>query len=222
MARSAELLARLNPTTCRLDVGRGGVPELTNIDIAGALGMVRHKLGRSVLEATAWDRNAPGVMRDLRAILAKRIERRMREAAEAVIDAELAEFAAEMAGDETEIRLARQSHERAKLGLLPANRENVRKVLDLVLTEFVHPNLCPICHGRKEFVNGALVVECHACGQTGRVSVTDEIRAKAIGMSCSGWRKSRERGLHAWLCRLLGEAAYTAEGQLSDALERCP
>lgn len=222
MARTAELLARLNPTTCKFDIGRGGLPELTNIDIAGALGMVRNKLGRSVLEATAWDRNAPGVMRELRAILAKHIEKRMREAADAVVDAEIAEFAAELSGDETEIRRARADHDRARLALLPANRENVRKVLDLVLTEFVHPNLCPICHGRKQFVNGTLIVECHACGKTGRVSVTDEIRAKVIGMSFSGWRKSRERTLHGWLCRVLGEAAYTAEGQLFDALQKCP
>lgn len=46
-----ELLARLNPTTVRMDVGsRGGVACLTNIDIAGALGMVPSGLGRDLLE----------------------------------------------------------------------------------------------------------------------------------------------------------------------------
>jgi len=55
MARATELLARLNPTTCRLDIGRGGVPELTNIDIAGALGMVKDRLGRALLELLYWD-----------------------------------------------------------------------------------------------------------------------------------------------------------------------
>ncbi|MNM21170.1 hypothetical protein D3C81_315280 [compost metagenome] len=46
-----ELLARLNPTTVRMEVGTGGgVDALTNIDIAGALGMVPAGLGRDLLE----------------------------------------------------------------------------------------------------------------------------------------------------------------------------
>jgi len=46
-----ELLARLNPTTTRMDVGTGGgADSLSNIDIAGALGMVPAGLGRDLLE----------------------------------------------------------------------------------------------------------------------------------------------------------------------------
>lgn len=46
-----ELLARLNPTTIRMDVGTGGgAGALTNIDIAGALGMVPAGIGRDLLE----------------------------------------------------------------------------------------------------------------------------------------------------------------------------
>lgn len=48
-----ELLARLNPTTTRTDIGigsGGAVDALTNIDIAGALGMVPAGLGRDLLE----------------------------------------------------------------------------------------------------------------------------------------------------------------------------
>ncbi|WP_303748397.1 hypothetical protein [Stenotrophomonas pigmentata] len=46
-----ELLARLNPTTTRMNVGSGGgVDALANIDIAGALGMVPSGLGRDLLE----------------------------------------------------------------------------------------------------------------------------------------------------------------------------
>jgi len=50
MADVREMLARLNPTTVKFDVGKGGgMPELTNIDIAGALGMVPAGLGRDLL-----------------------------------------------------------------------------------------------------------------------------------------------------------------------------
>ena len=46
-----ELLARLNPTTIRMDIGTGGgAGTLTNIDIAGALGMVPAGLGRDLME----------------------------------------------------------------------------------------------------------------------------------------------------------------------------
>lgn len=46
-----ELLARLNPTTIRMDVGTGAVAgSLTNIDIAAALGMVPGGIGRDLME----------------------------------------------------------------------------------------------------------------------------------------------------------------------------
>lgn len=48
-----ELLARLNPTTIRMDIGTGsggGVAVLTNTDIAAALGMVPAGLGRDLME----------------------------------------------------------------------------------------------------------------------------------------------------------------------------
>lgn len=46
-----ELLARLNPTTIRMDIGTGGgAGALKNIDIAGALGMVPAGLGRDLME----------------------------------------------------------------------------------------------------------------------------------------------------------------------------
>ncbi len=49
MAHVGKLLARLNPTTVRYDIGRGGMPELTPQDIAGALAMVPAGLGRELI-----------------------------------------------------------------------------------------------------------------------------------------------------------------------------
>lgn len=51
MTDPRELLARLNPATVRFDINRSGTaPALSNIDIAGALGMVQPGLGRDLLE----------------------------------------------------------------------------------------------------------------------------------------------------------------------------
>ena len=50
-----EAMGRLGPTTVKFDIGRGGgKPDLTNQDIAAALGMVPAGLGRELLEACWW------------------------------------------------------------------------------------------------------------------------------------------------------------------------
>ena len=43
-----KLMARLNASTVRFDIGRGGVPEFTPQDIAGSLAFVRDELAREV------------------------------------------------------------------------------------------------------------------------------------------------------------------------------
>ena len=45
----SELLARLNPKTARFDIGTGGIHEITDQDIAAALGMVANKFGARIL-----------------------------------------------------------------------------------------------------------------------------------------------------------------------------
>lgn len=50
MGNARELMARLGPTTVKFDISRGGKPDLTNQDIAAALGMVPAGLGRDLLE----------------------------------------------------------------------------------------------------------------------------------------------------------------------------
>lgn len=54
MGNVSELMARLGPSSVKLDAGRGGTPDLTNQDIAAALGMVPTGLGRELLEACWW------------------------------------------------------------------------------------------------------------------------------------------------------------------------
>lgn len=51
MTDPRKYLSRLNPATMRFDASRGGgLPELTSIDVAGALGMVPAGLGRDLME----------------------------------------------------------------------------------------------------------------------------------------------------------------------------
>lgn len=62
-----EKLGRLNPSTIRYDTGHGGTPDLTNIDIAHALGTVPKGLGRDLLELLYWP---DGAVRRLEPIVA--------------------------------------------------------------------------------------------------------------------------------------------------------
>lgn len=54
MSDVRELLGRLNPQSIRYGMSRGGVPELTNQDILGALSDVPAGLGRDLLEYGSW------------------------------------------------------------------------------------------------------------------------------------------------------------------------
>ena len=103
---------------------------------------------------------------------------------------------------------------------LPSKTESINAVLDLVLFELAFPNHCPVCHGRKTFRHGALVVDCTHCGATGRRRITDDDRAAALKLSSGGYRKSREKVLRDWLADAIGELLHDAERQLADALDK--
>ena len=157
MARATELLARLNPTTCRLDIGRGGVPELTNIDIAGALGMVKDRLGRALLELLYWDSAAPGARDTLVGVVYPEIVERIREQREAMVDAELRELKVETAQEAAE---ARRIADRIKAQCFPADRAKILAVVWGVVIELGKPTHCPRCNGRGSFLHEALRVVC--------------------------------------------------------------
>lgn len=148
MTDPREMLARLNPTNVRFDVGRGGGnPELTNIDIAGALGMVPAGLGRNLLEYNAKhpddrskrDRVAIGDL--LKAVAQAEWGRR----AEAHIHARVVAGLAAVVWEEGESRFDRDRRVGALQAKIPIARENmwpdgvgqkVEAMLDSLLAEF--------------------------------------------------------------------------------------
>lgn len=91
-----ETMARLGPSTVKFDIGRGGgKPDLTNQDIAAALGMVPAGLGRELLEACWWPDGAALRRHKLRdaviALVTPELQRQQRRLAEARTDLGLAE-----------------------------------------------------------------------------------------------------------------------------------
>jgi len=215
MARATELLARLNPTTCRFDMGRGGVPELTNIDIAGALGMVKDRLGRALLELLYWDSAAPGARDTLVGIVYPEIVERIREQREAMVDAELRELKVETAQEAAE---ARRIADRIKAQCFPADRAKILAVVWGVVIELGKPTHCPRCNGRGSFLHEALRVVCDSCSGTGRAPHSERARAEFCGLPWSTYCSPPIRSLHRWVSIRLGNAASDAERELWAAL----
>lgn len=227
MTNPRELLGRLNPTTIRLDIGRGGVPSLTNQDIAAALAFVPAGLGREVLEACWWPDGAALRSTRLRdavyAHVRPELERQARELSDARVHRGLLHAMAGWAHNPApelrrELATAEARVEAVKARCWPVAAWDMLPALaQAVIHEIAHPNQCADCHGRGQHVAGELVVTCPTCGGRGALPVSDRKRAAAIGRDESTYR-STWRGMYEWLLRELQDAEQTAARHLADAL----
>lgn len=213
---SAELLARMNPTACRFDIGRGGISELANIDVAGALGMVKDQLGRAILQVLYCDGDMMlDGLRQAERIVYEEVMPHIRDQKEAMVEAEMRELVAESA---EECGNARRITDRLRAVSFPDERERILAILRGVLLEMRHPNHCPECNGRGQFVHNKLVVKCPPCKGTGRAAHSERKRADWCGMSVSGFRSRKVQNLHKWLLERISPAHYDALRSLSGML----
>lgn len=196
-----ELLGRLGPTNIRFDVGRGGgVAELTNIDIAGALGMVPAGLGREVLEA-AWCPDVAAMRRHkLRdavvGLVVPELQRQARRLGEAHLDLQLAEAAIAWSRSATSDQ--RRSVERA------------RQVLAQVRAETWPTNTVE----HLPALARAAVDEIREGGRR-----SDRSTAIAIGVDPSNYAKFW-RPVYQWLLQWMVDAEAVAAGQMGAAVRR--
>lgn len=218
MARSAELLARLNATTARFDIGRGGVSELTNIDIAGALGMVRDPLGRELLNVIHVSPDAPGSLPAVREIMLRRVLHEAGARARSCIDAEIVALTAT---GEHDVRAARVAHDRAKARRFPLEIERIKGIIGAVLLELSKPKHCQACAGRGQVVGDRLVISCESCCGSGLTSRSNRDRADAIGVNESVLRRSPPlNALYDWCLSVMRDALLDAETDLRSALAK--
>jgi hypothetical protein len=229
MADVREKLARLCPATARHGVRHdgGGAPELTNIDIAGALGMVPAGLGREVLEACWWPDGAQLRRHKLRdaivALVAPEIRRQQYRLFDAGLELQLARQAIawsrtsmtheqRSALDQVERRYAQvqaQCWPRSTMESLPT-------LAGAVLSEIARANHCDACRGRGE--QGADTPSvCPDCGGRGIVAVSDRSRARALGRDEAAYRKTW-RPVYLWLLDRLLDAEQKAARALAAAL----
>jgi hypothetical protein len=227
MGNVRELMARLGPTTVKFDTGRGGTPDLTNQDIAAALGMVPAGLGRELLEACWWPDGAALRRHRLRdaviALVTPELRRQQRKLADARTELGLAEVCMGWAGAVTAEQRAerdRAAHrlDQVKTQCWPISTlESLPTLAKAVISEIAERPHCQACQGRGEVMAGELRVICKGCVGSGVVAVSDRRRAAALGRDESSYRE-RWRGVYEWLLAKMSEAEQSAGASLANAL----
>lgn len=228
MADRRELLARLNPQTCRFDVGQGGgTPSLQTSDIAAALGMVPPGLGREVMEAVYLPdgamRHRAKLAEAVLAIVRPEFTRRARALAEAEEDLS---FSKEMVSlsrrslSDAQRRILREREAAvasARANAWPRNTyQHLSRMVDAVVAELASGNRCPNCKGTG-LVNDK---GCPDCRCTGIEPLPDRRRAMAIDCHPTNYPK-RWKPVFEWLLAELNQAGEAAARQLSRALSNC-
>lgn len=187
MTRAAELMARLNPTNIRYDIGRGGLPELTSQDIAAAVAMVRPGLGRELMCRLWWPDGAMLAPKELDRLLMEAQLGEWRRRADELITAQLR---AEVAETDRGRRTASASVEAAKAVQWPrvGPGSPYAAIRTAVLAEMSAACLCPECRGRGFVMADGKISGCPTCETTGRAKVSDRSRAEMIGVNRETYR----------------------------------
>jgi hypothetical protein len=229
MGNVRELMTRLGPSTVKFDTGRGGTPDLTNQDIAAALGMVPAGLGRELLEACWWPDGAALRRHRLRdaviALVTPELRRQQRKLADARTELGLAEVCMGWAGAVTAQQRAERDRAATRLGQVKGQSwpistlESLPTLAAAVIDEIAKCPHCPTCKGRKEVQSGEARLPCKECGGSGVVPISDRRRAAAIGRDESTYR-SKWRGVYEWLLQRMIEAEQEACWAMGAALNR--
>jgi hypothetical protein len=223
-------LARLNPGTIRYDIGRGGVAELTNIDIAGALGFVSNKFGREILCHCWWPAGAELTAAQLDEALAEKVRQEMdrlqRARQIAALDLHIAQenLAAKRAPtgrDRMDVLQCQRALDEAKEWEWPTGPAVYVRIRRAVLGELCKPGHCQLCAGRGTVMVEQTVSDCPGCTGSGTTPASARSRAREIGVDHSRylrmWYKPYE-----WTLALAADASNEAAAQLKRALARGP
>ena len=228
MADVRKLLARLNPANARYGEGRGGIPDLTPIDIAGALGFVQNKLGREVLCYCWWPDGAQLTERELDGLLANRMHEEMERLRS---KRQRAELDLHIAQENMAARRNPSQHDRQYLVQCVARMESARaqdwpvgaevyvRMRKAILSETKEPNRCAVCAGRGHVMGEELLRLCEKCEGKGFLRVTDMQRAAAIGVDKSRYSRSWRRPFE-WAVAVVNDAWMDAARELTAALKK--
>lgn len=227
MGNVRELMARLGPSTVIFDTGRGGTPDLTNQDIAAALGMVPPGLGRELLETCWWPDGAALRRHRLRdaviALVTPELRRQQHELADARTSLGLAEVCLGWSGAVTAQQRAERDRASNWLGQVKgqcwpiSTLESLPTLAAAVVGEISKRPTCCSCEGSGEVAAGELMVICKACSGSGLGQLSDRRRAAALGRDEAGYRRTW-RPVYEWMLDKMQEAEQEAAWHMRSAL----
>jgi hypothetical protein len=223
-----KLMGRLNAATCRFDIGRGGIPDLTPQDIAAALAMVEDPFAREVFCAVWWPDGAKltsmALQSLLRSALVTEYGRRARELTAAKLDLHIIEC--EIAArrnvswqDRNERAAAAAKVECLRKKQWPWTPAMYGRICAAAIEERRRHIHCHRCKGLGvwEATESSPAVECDACSGTGSGAITQVDRAKAIGINESAYRNTWGSA-YEWTINLVSGMEAKAAKKLERAL----
>ena len=228
-----KLLARLNPKAMPWPEKRGALPvrsadPITNEDVIGALGMVKHRLGREVLCHMWWPDGARLSVRELRDLVAAatRAEHQRRAVQlelarlELLVDRETMVDANNITPEHRARILRGEARVEACKSLsFPPVPEMRVAVREAVLDELLHPHRCHQCEGMGEIpatANQPARV-CEHCGGRAIIPISDRQRGERIGRDESVYRRMW-RPLYEWTYDTLVAAENEAANEMAKYL----
>lgn len=206
-----ERMVRLQPSTCRFDIARGGgTQDLTPQDVAAAIAFVRPGLGREMLILSGWP--DAGDMRQIIEKLCRAGMAEIRRQQDAAARAAL-RHALEM------------WHDKRSAATITAHGhwpkpvcERLPAIAAVAAQDAVNRHLCPACQGRGEVMSGSLLVPCTACRKTGNGRLSLRETAAEIGIDESTYRRGGWMPVYEWMLREALDALTDARGAFRDAL----
>lgn len=224
-----ELMARLNPSTVKFDMGRGGIPELTNQDIAHALGLIPAGLGRDVFEACWWSDGAARRRHSLRdgvvALVMPELRRQQKRLDDARVEVGLAKVCMGWSGAVTAAQRAELERAEGRLQALKdrawpvTTLESLPTLAAAAINEIAKRPHCECCQGRTVVILADLLVSCQACRGTGVAPISDRKRAAAIGRDEAAYRR-HWKPVYEWLLAELREAEQEAAWAMQGLLAK--
>ncbi|UPG86837.1 hypothetical protein L2Y94_05640 [Luteibacter aegosomatis] len=223
--QAAELLARLNPTTVRYDIGRGGIPELTAQDIAAAVAMVPAGIGRDLMCLLHWPDQVAVTRRSIdRALMDVQFKEWTRR--------ELAMYRALMAVACDEDVMGRSTLTRqysdANAQRWPKLHASIESpdiaepwalLRAAVLEEIRYPKGCGECQGTGNIRRRDGECSCTRCLGSGKVRYGTTWRAARLKMKESSFNQ-RWIGPYEWLYDFMAQELQRAEHEFVKAVRR--
>jgi hypothetical protein len=228
MSAADELLAWLETTTVKFDIGRGGIPQLTPQDVAAALGMCSDKFAVTIYLAA---RGGSIDIKSVDAAIAAAQFDEWRNRADRMINAQIMMAQAALAPphERAERRMdADMKLSGAKAAMWPHLVESIYSAMRLALLAELRSNrTCPVCHGRswvkvKDSHDGkphTAFADCENCLGSGRIPITDRQRAAMLNINESSYRRTW-RPVYEWMYRMLNNAIADGHRAFSTALDR--